>query len=59
LPLEEAGEVRLIDEPSPQRNIGECRLGRIEEAACSLQPDRHQILMRRCSNGLLERSREM
>ena len=59
LPLEESREVRLISEAGAEGDVGQRRAGRLEQTTRALEPERHEMLMRRAAHGFLERAREM
>ena len=59
LPLEQAGEVRLVGEAGTERDVGERGVRRLEESSRTLEAQRHQMLVRRAAHRLLERAREM
>ena len=59
LPLEQAGEVRLVGEAGAGGDVGEGGVRRLEESPSTLEAQRHQMLVRRAAHRLLERAREM
>ena len=59
LSLEEPGEVRLVGEARPLRNIGKNRVLGVEHPARALEAEVKEILMRGESHRLLKGAREM
>src|SRR3954451_24071274 len=59
LPLEETREVRLVGEAGPHRHVGERRSRGLEQAPSTLEPQSHEMLMRRAADRFLECAREV
>lgn len=59
VPFEESGEMRLIGEARAQRDVREARIRLIEESACTIQPEREDVLVWWTPDGLPERTHEM